>query len=112
MLRKVNHQHLDAFEEMLASEIEVEPSSNAGHGGNLKREKQMSDLVAKILVGMDEKQWRIKMLSGELVIVREQVHRIVKIVLVAKDFGSSLASMDSNTCRSSLGWSVHVTPRK
>ena len=94
MLRQDNYQLLDAFEKILASETEVEPSSNPGHGDKLEREKQMSDLVAKKLAAMDEKQWRIKMLSGKPVIVREQVHRIVKIVLVAKDFGSSLASID------------------
>lgn len=69
-------------------------SSIPGCGDNIDREIQMSALVGKKLAIMEQKQWRMKTLSGKPVVIREQIDRIVKIVLVAKDFGSSLASMD------------------
>ena len=67
------------------SEPEIEPS--------LKREKQMSVLVAKKLEIMNQEQWRFHV-GNKTVEVRQQVNRIVKVVLVAKDFISSVASMD------------------
>lgn len=84
---------METFEGILSSEIDVE-SSTLGRKDSVDREKQMSGLVDKKLAMMELKQWRMKILSGKPVIVREQIDRIVKIVLVAKDFGSSLASMD------------------
>ena len=75
------------------AEPEIEPMTCLNDGDTSKREKQMSALVNKKLAFMNEKQWRIKV-CGRSVEVREQVDRIVKIVLVAKDFVSSVASMD------------------
>lgn len=53
----------------------------------------MSALVEKKLAIMNDKQWRIKV-CGRSVVMREQVDKIVKIVLVAKDFISTAASLD------------------
>lgn len=53
----------------------------------------MSALVDKKLEMMNDRQWRVKV-CGRSVEVREQVDRIVKVVLVAKDFISSAASLD------------------
>jgi hypothetical protein len=49
--------------------------------------------VDKKLTGMNMKQWRVKVCEIS-VEVREQVDRIVKVVLVAKDFVSPVASID------------------
>ena len=76
------------------SDSDFDLSSSLGQDNNVERQKQMSALVTKKLTVMEQKQWRIKTLSGKPIIVREQIDRIVKIVLVAKDFGSSLANMD------------------
>ena len=54
----------------------------------------MSDLIAKKLAIMERKQWRIKTLGSQPVLVREQVDRIINIVLVARDFGSTLVNID------------------
>ena len=53
----------------------------------------MSALVKEKLAIMNDKQWRIKV-CGRSVEVREKVDKIVKIVLVAKDFISTAASLD------------------
>lgn len=75
------------------SEPEFEQTTSLGDGDTSKREKQMSALVDKKLEVMNNKQWRVKV-CGRSVEVREQVDRIVKVVLVAKDFISSAASID------------------
>jgi hypothetical protein len=74
------------------SEPELESTASQENEGTLKREKHMSALVANKLAIMDEKQWRFNV-GGKSVDVRDQVDRIVKIVLVAKDFISA-ASVD------------------
>jgi hypothetical protein len=75
------------------SEPEIESTASQENEETSKREKQMSALVAKKLAVMNEKQWRFNV-GGKSVEVRDQVDRIVKIVLVAKDFISSAASID------------------
>jgi hypothetical protein len=75
------------------SEPEIEQTTRLDDGDTSKREKQMSALVDKKLEVMNNRQWRIKV-CGRSVEVREQVDRIVKIVLVAKDFISSAATID------------------
>ena len=75
------------------SEPEIDPTTSLDDGDTSKREKQMSALVDKKLEAMNKKQWRVRMCSRS-VQIREQVDRIVKVVLVAKDFISSAASMD------------------
>lgn len=78
---------------MLISGHESNPIWNLGDGDPLKREKQMSALVDEKLAAMNDKRWRIKM-CGRSVEIREQVDRVVKVVLVAKDFITPFANLD------------------
>lgn len=90
-LRKREKNLVDAFEKILMAESEVE--TNLHNGDASKREKQMSAFVAKKLDAMNKEQWRFTI--GDMSVdVREQVDRIVKIVLVAKEFISPVASVD------------------
>lgn len=79
---------------MLSSEPEFDKSANLEHRYGVERQKQMSELITKKLATMDQRQWRIKLSDDKSIVVREQIDQIVKIVLLVKDFGSSLASMD------------------
>lgn len=53
----------------------------------------MSALVTKKLETMKQEQWKLQ-IGGKSIEVRQQVDRIVKVVLVGKDFITSVASMD------------------
>ena len=53
----------------------------------------MSAIVNKKLEAMTEKQWRVKV-CGRSVEIRQKIDRILKVVLVAKDFISAAASID------------------
>ena len=75
------------------SKPEIEPTLSLGKKDTSEREKQMSALVDEKLAVMNEKQWRVRV-CGRSVEIREQVDRVVKVVLVAKDFLSSVASLD------------------
>jgi hypothetical protein len=92
-LRNEKGELVDAFEKILLSQPEIEPIKSLDDGDTSNREKQMSALVDKKLEVMNNRQWRVK-LCGRSLEVREQVDRIVKVVLVAKDFISSAASLD------------------
>lgn len=92
-MRKEKKELVDAFEKMLMSKPEIEPTLSMGNKDPSEREKQMSALVDEKLAVMNERQWRFRV-CGRSVEVREQVDRIFKVVLVVKDFVSSAASMD------------------
>jgi N-terminal domain of NWD NACHT-NTPase len=92
-LRDKKGDLVDAFENLLMSEPEIESTASLDNADASKREKQMSALVDKKLAIMNKEQWRFKV-GGKSVEVREQVDRIVKVVLVAKDFISSAAIID------------------
>lgn len=81
------------YERILLSESQL-ASSEELDKDPLKREKQMSGLVAKRLETMTKEQWRFPLL-GRSVNVREQFDRIVKILLVARNFASAAASIDA-----------------
>lgn len=53
----------------------------------------MSKFIGARLAAMNDRKWRVR-LGEHSIEVREQVDRIINIVLVAKDFVSSVASMD------------------
>jgi hypothetical protein len=53
----------------------------------------MSQLVSEKLEIMNRKQWRFEV-GGKSVEVREQVDRVVKVVLVARDLLNATASLD------------------
>lgn len=78
---------------MLKSSHQTDPSWNLGEEDPRKREKQMSALVDEKVAAMNDKRWRIK-ICGRSVEMREQVDRVVKAVLVAKDFITPLANLD------------------
>lgn len=75
------------------SESEIEPSGSRDDGDTSKREKKMSALVDKKLAIMNDKQWRFKV-GDNSVEVREQVDRVVKVVLVAKDILTAVGNLD------------------
>ena len=56
-------------------------------------QEEMSKLIESKLAAMQSRQWKIS-LGKKSIEVRAQVDRILKIIVVAKDLGSSLASMD------------------
>ncbi|MCJ1229232.1 hypothetical protein MMC12_005897 [Toensbergia leucococca] len=72
---------------------EIQAETLQVDGNPVTREKQMSNLVSKKLMVMNKEQWRFQ-IGNESVEIRQQVDRIVKVVLVAKDFISSVASLD------------------
>lgn len=92
-LRTEKGDIVEAFEGLLMSEPEIESTISLDHEDTSKREKRVSALVDKKLAVMNKEQWRFKV-GDKSVEVREQVDRIVKVVLVAKDFISSVASID------------------
>ena len=53
----------------------------------------MSKLIESKLAAMQDRQWKLS-LGKKSIEIRAQVDRILQIVIVAKDLGSSLASMD------------------
>lgn len=57
------------------------------------KEEEMSKFIGARLAAMNDRKWRVR-LGEHSIEVREQVDRIINIVLVAKDFVSSVASMD------------------
>lgn len=56
-------------------------------------QKQLSDLIERKLALMKDRQWRIS-LGNSSVELRREIDRVLQIVVVAKDVGSSLASLD------------------
>lgn len=80
------------FEQILLSELDVGHAKELD-GDPLRREKQMSELVAKKLATMTATQWRISV-RGKSIEVREQFDRIINVVLVAKEFITAVARID------------------
>lgn len=82
---------VQALEDLLTSELTLHGQSTLS--GDTYEESQISEFIQSRLAAMNDRKWRIKM--GEHSIeVRDQFDRIIKVVLVAKDFVSSVASMD------------------
>ncbi|KAI9772499.1 MAG: hypothetical protein M1840_000704 [Geoglossum simile] len=55
--------------------------------------EEMSAVVDKKLKFFATQQWRIR-IGKETVVIRDQIERIVSVVKVVKDFGSSIAGLD------------------
>jgi len=55
-LRKEKKELVDAFEKMLMSKPEIEPTLSMGNKDPSEREKQMSALVDEKLAAMNERQ--------------------------------------------------------
>lgn len=92
-LRREKEDLVNDFEKILLSESESGLSASLDSSEPTKREEIMSSFVSKKLAAMDDKKWRLDV-AGSSIEVREQVDRLLKTILVAKDFISSVASMD------------------
>ncbi len=92
-LRREKEDLVNDFEKILLSEPESGPSAGFDSTDAAKREKVMRSFVSKKLAAMDDKKWRLEV-AGSSIEVRAQVDRLLKTILVAKDFISSVASMD------------------
>lgn len=84
---------MEALENILIAGHDINAPCNLGDKDPLKREKQMSTLVEEKLAIMNDNRWRIEM-CGRSVEIREQVDRVVKVILVAKDFITPFANLD------------------
>ena len=81
------------FNSILVSEAKG-PDKHAGHDSPTPpTQAKMSKLIESKLAAMQDRQWKIS-LGKKSIEIRAQVDRILKIIVVAKDLGSSLASMD------------------
>jgi len=100
-LRTEKRELVEAFEKILISELEIDPTRSLDDGDASGREKQMSALVNKKLETMNGKQWRVKV-CGRSVEIRQKVDRIVKVVLVGKGFISAAESI--NPIHMGLPW--------
>ena len=84
-LRETKPELLTVFETILQDDCVVPPDASA-------REK-LSIAVATKKSAMIDKQWMIKFMNQKIN-VREQIHRIVKVVQTAQTLGSVAASLD------------------
>ena len=92
-LRQEKEDLVNDFEKILLSEPELGRSVILDSTEPDTREKTMRSFVSKKLAAMNDKKWRLNV-AGSSVEIREQVDRLLKTILVAKDFISSVASMD------------------
>lgn len=66
---------------------------NSSSTASSSREQDMSKFIEARLAAMNDRKWRVR-LGEHSIDVREQIDRIINIILVTKDFVSSVASMD------------------
>lgn len=92
-LRREKEDLVNDFEKILLSEPELGRSAILDSTEPDAREKTMRSFVSKKLAVMNDKKWRLNV-AGSSLEIREQVDRLLKTILVAKDFISSVASMD------------------
>lgn len=85
-LRSSNKRLVDQFESILSSE-------NVEDDGASPRKEQLSRMVERKLVLMEQTKWVINV-AGRPVEVRKQVERLVKLVQMAKDSLSAVANME------------------
>ena len=87
-----NKELTDTLGKILLSDQQFIASAKLDYDPD-NREAQMSRLIAGKLDAEKKERWRIKIGDHEIEI-RQQIDRIVKILLGAKDFVSPIASMD------------------
>lgn len=68
-------------------------SKDTESSGNEGLQTKMSGILSRKLNQMASRQWSIKW-KGKSLQVRDQVDRVVKVVQIAKDFGSAAAGLD------------------
>ncbi|KAJ5725594.1 uncharacterized protein N7483_006951 [Penicillium malachiteum] len=90
-LRKDEPDLVASFERV----VDSEDDSNSGHvhASGQDRQQRMAALVDKKIAQMNDRKWRLSIGKTDIE-VREKVDQIVKIIMVAKDFVSSAASID------------------
>ncbi|KAJ5738870.1 hypothetical protein N7493_002025 [Penicillium malachiteum] len=90
-LRRDEPDLVTSFERVVASEDES--NSTNIHASTQDRQQRMAALVDKKIAQMNDRKWRLSIGKADIE-VREKVDQIVKIIMVAKDFISSAASID------------------
>jgi hypothetical protein len=78
---------------LLAAESDDSQTPSHDSEDHIWRQKQMAALVEAKLTAMSDRQWRFNF-GNNTIQVRDQVDRIVKLVMVAKDFASTAAALD------------------
>lgn len=84
-LRETQPELLTAFETILQDDCPIPPGASG--------QERMSIAVETKKSAMIEKQWMIKFMNQKIK-VREQIHRIVKVVQTAQALGSAVAGLD------------------
>jgi hypothetical protein len=90
------------YEDILSAHLGESTTVAFASVGSSERQKQMLMLVQKKLKEMDAAQWKFNIGDNE-VVVREQVNRIIKGVLFAKDFVSQAVSLSADP-HAGLAW--------
>lgn len=90
------------YEDILASELDDGTILSHGPAGpaGLGKQKQLSALVSKKLQAVEDARWKFNV-RDETVEVKPQVDRVVKAVLLAKEYISSAASSEPHAA---LAW--------
>ena len=91
---------MEKYERVLAAEPEINDMSLCGQD-TLTREREMSALVARKLGDMTKRQWRLN-IGKSCLRIRDQVDRIVKIVLVANR--SITVAVNTDPMHAGLAW--------
>lgn len=94
-LRINNADLVRALEGLLdsSSHDSVILGASTGSADVVPSQERMAEVVEMQMTAMKQKQWKVQ-IGRKPIEVREQVDRIIKIILVAKDFISAAASMD------------------
>ena len=92
-LRERNADLVKALEGLMDLSSHDTAGASAGSADVIPRPERMAEIVETQLTATKQKQWRVQ-IGKKPIEVREQVDRIIKIILVAKDFLSAAASMD------------------
>ena len=94
-LRERNIDLVKALEGLFeaSSRDRVTLSTSTGSADVVPSQERMAEVVQTQLTAMKQKQWKVQ-IGNKPIEVREQVDRIVKILIVAKDFVSAAASID------------------
>lgn len=93
---------LERYENIIVTELRGDEGShtNSAVAEGFARQEQLATLVAQRLTIVEDSRWKIHMRSGD-VEVRAQFDRIIKAVLLAKDFVSSAVSSEPHAA---LAW--------
>jgi hypothetical protein len=99
---KDNAKLLKSYEEILRKNTGESNTTALATVGSSVRQQQMSLVVKKKLEEMDKAKWKFHV-GGKEIVVRQQIDRLVKGVLFAKDFVSAGVSLSSDP-HAGLAW--------